>query len=135
MAIRDFYQILAQDQEIGNTGGATEDLLDWGESPATKGGHPRPLWFEVTIKEAFAGGADRSLQVQVQTSATAGGTYATILSGPEVPTAELVVGKVIRVPYPMDGVLRAIRLNVIQTGGSAVNWTAGEYDAALTGSA
>lgn len=135
MAIRDYYQILAQDQAIGTGGGETEDLLDWGESPATKGGHPRPLWFEVTVKTDFAGGADRNLQVEVQTSATAGGSYETILSGPEVPTAELVAGKVIRVPYPMDGVLQAIRLNLVQTGGSAVNWTAGEYDAALTGSA
>lgn len=135
MAIRDFYQVLADEQAIGTAGGATEDLIDWGETPATKGGHPRPLWFEVVITTSFTGGASRNLSVQVQTSATAGGSYETILTGPDVPTTECVAGKVIRVPYPMDGCLQAMRLNLVQTGGAGVNWTAGAYSAALTGSA
>lgn len=142
--IHDFYQVLADNQAIGTTGATSEHVIDVGEVPVRKGGHPRPLWFEIVVTTTVVGGAARFLNVVIQNAATATGTYKTILSGPPIKSADLVEGTVLRIPMPMfgldddddlieNGVNRALRVQWSQSGGGDVNWTAGNLHIALVG--
>ena len=147
MAIHDFYQVLADGQDLagGYDGQVSEHTVDWDESPARKGGHPRPIWFEVYVTTAFVGGGDNSgLRITVQNADGATGDFKDILIGPDIPLAQLTVGAVFQIPYPLmgldddDNVMyggpnQVLRLKFDSISSEAGNWTAGTIDAVLTG--
>lgn len=144
MPIRDALHTFGTDQSLaGGQSAPATDLLNWGESPVRKGGHPRPLWIEVAITESFTSAQANTLAIQVQSCATEGGTYKTALQTFEIPKAAALAGKVVRIPFPMtgcsatdtikeDGLMQFVRVYYVQ-GGSSTNWTAGKVSAYLIG--
>ena len=139
MGIPDYLMMVADDQDFGAgsiQSAAFEHVLNSGE--VTKAfGEGRPLWFEVTVKEAFASAqANNTVQIQVRECDTEVGTYVSILSGAVIAKDALVAGAKIRIPYPYQGPTltppkQFIQLYLLQ-GGTAANWSAGIVDARLT---
>lgn len=147
MPIRDYYQVLASDLDFnGAQDQVTEHTVDWDETPAIKGGHPRPLWFEIVVKETFVGGGASAVLLQpvVQNADGAAGTFKDILTGPEILLADLAKGATFYIPYPMMGLddddkpifggpNQVLRLNISHSATSPANFTAGKLDVVLSG--
>lgn len=140
--------ILCKDLDFATVGNkrslATADIHNWAEDPVRKGGHPRPLWFEITVTTAFTSGeGNNTLQPIVQNCATAGGTFKSVLLGPVIKKADLTVGQRILLPLPHfgvddndsflpDGMERHVRV-FFQQGGTGTDWTAGKLTVILKG--
>jgi len=140
MPVRDYYHVLAEGEDM--TSGVISDILDWGETPVVKGGHPRPLWFEVIITVQPAGGA-WTIGVEGADSDGAGGqgTWRVQLRTTLIQSGDVSVGDVLKIPLPMmgldssnevmpDGLPRFLRVHV-DVGQTTV--TAGECDIVFRG--
>lgn len=103
MAIIDVYHLLAEEADM--TSDIDSDAMDWAEDPVIKGGHPRPLWFEIHITDAPSGTGNIVCHVQGADDDGTGsaGAFVDLLSLPAIDPDDLSVGDVIYLPFPMTG--------------------------------
>jgi hypothetical protein len=115
------------------TSGATNgtNVVDT-EFAASNLGGGTPLWLVVRVNTLFVEvtSGSETLDVQLQTSATSGGTYTKIASGFLFSGRECVKGlDLLTCPLPVDN-LRYLKVVYTTTTGSG--WSAGNVDAFLT---
>lgn len=85
MSIRDALNTLDVELEPRGTGNYdTDDVIKFHETNPDKG-YGTPIYFRAQVTEDIEGGATSTLQILIQDSAN-GTTWATIASGPVVPT-------------------------------------------------
>ena len=128
MTILDRQLVLSDEQALTTATAASTNVIDTGVADSNQGGSGH-AWFVCEVSTAFTSGGAGTMKIALEDSATAGGTYATLLESEVLGSAALTAGtKLMQVSLPAEH-KRALRVLYTVAGATM---TAGKVNAYVT---